>query len=452
LKISLTADKDSIVVIQELLSVWDIDWVKPEEADVALVYGTEPPKTVKKAILIPSSSNLSRWEKGLKLKSCAKRSGTLNVPVSPTIALTITPKEIFEIAAENASSHSLGFLQFDVVREYYKIVNHALDARTSPLYRLATNLPLSYNKIPKRYRDYLMKSKISEQDSNFFDVLPMDALRFALKNAIEQLSNGKLCRRNKVSCSFVCLLTHDVDTKEGLKVAKNAKKLEEKYDLPSAWFLTSNMHSLNKETVQELGNNGEVGSHDTKHDGKLCRLSLKDLTLRLGESKQKLEELTGNAVYGFRAPLLQHNRDILQGLKLNGYSYDTSIPTWEARHPRTMDSHGIGTVFPIVVNGITEIPVSVMQDHQSLYVLGLTPKEVISRWLFTMSVIKEIGGCCTFLSHPEYSLLDNEGIPYYEELLNTIASSKDSTAKLPSQIAFSLNESETPNCQSETLS
>ena len=32
------------------------------------------------------------------------------------------------------------------------------------------------------------------------------------------------------------------------------------------------------------------------------------------------------------------------------------------------------------------------------------------------------GGSCVFLSHPEYGLLSSEGFPYYEELLNTIAS------------------------------
>ena len=120
--------------------------------------------------------------------------------------------------------------------------------------------------------------------------------------------------------------------------------------------------------------------------------------------------------------MLQHTSGLLLGLGECGFKYDTSIPTWEPKHPRTMRPHGIGTLFPILIEGMTEVPITLVQDHQLLHVLGLTPKEAITVWLSNLAVIKALGGSCVFLSHPEYGLLSSEGFPYYEELLNTIAS------------------------------
>jgi hypothetical protein len=171
--------------------------------------------------------------------------------------------------------------------------------------------------------------------------------------------------------------------------------------------------------LTKLSSHGEIGSHDTEHDGKLATLQGQRLLRRIEESKQILEKTASCQVSGFRAPLLQHNYRILEGLKLAYLTYDSSVPTFEPYHPRTMGAHGIGTVFPIKVNGLMEIPVTIIQDHQLLYTLGLKPKEVIEVWENTTSLIKTVGGCCLTLSHPEYKLLDPENLlPLYEEYLN----------------------------------
>jgi peptidoglycan/xylan/chitin deacetylase (PgdA/CDA1 family) len=183
-----------------------------------------------------------------------------------------------------------------------------------------------------------------------------------------------------------------------------------------------------------LANNGEIGSHDTRHDGRLFSLSNTQLAERLANSRKTLEKIAETPVVGFRAPLLQHSQGILRSLKDCDYHYDASIPTWEAKHPRTMRSHGIGTIFPTSIEGIHELPLTAIQDHQFLHVSGRTPKDLLTEWLSIMAEIKELGGFCVFLSHPEYAFLDTRDLSHYEELLNALSSDSEASVTCPKDI------------------
>ena len=424
MKLAVSADPENAIIIRELLSVWEISWVSPRESDVLVVYGRKPLERSRKTVLIPSNStDFESWTKHSKHIVAKKPGEPIFIAATPAINLSFTSEALYETdPAACKINDDFVIPKVDFVEEYKRILRQTLAVRSSVTYRLATSLPLPYNFAPKGLRDYLMKKHDGRSKLNICDTLPLDAVRFALANAIEKALKEKLHRKTWDHKPSVCVLTHDIDTKEGLQRSGKVKKLEEKYDLPSAWFIPSKQYSLDRETIEKLENNGEVGSHDIKHDGRLSHLSKKKLTERLREGKKSLESMTNHPVEGFRAPLLQHTSRILFGLGECGFKYDTSIPTWEPKHPRTMSPHGIGTLFPIRIEGMNEIPITIIQDHQLLHVLCLTPKEAITEWLSNMTLIKELGGTCVFLSHPEYGLLDMQGLPFYEELLNTLAS------------------------------
>jgi peptidoglycan/xylan/chitin deacetylase (PgdA/CDA1 family) len=233
-------------------------------------------------------------------------------------------------------------------------------------------------------------------------------------------------------------LTHDIDSSDGLKKAIALKKLESKYDLPSTWFIPTKQYELNNEIVRELRNHGEVGAHDTKHDGKLSKLPKQKIVDRLFEAKQTLEEILGEPIRGFRAPLLQFNSKLIKALAEVGYLYDSSCPTWEPNNPSTMKPHGIGTVFPLDFHGVQEIPVSVPQDHQMIQILGLSLKRTIEKWLEIYGNIKELGGVYTILVHPDYEFANKDGLGFYEELLNEISIDKEAVISLPSDVSILL--------------
>lgn len=447
MKIAIQGQATGAEVIREVLSPWKASFSTLDEADVVIVYGGKPLET-KKTILIPSdSSDFMMWIKNVKLRVLRKLGERVFVVASSKTILTIMPQMLYcydglvkPAPKDNTPTsiqlnENLIFLTLDIVKEYKKILDETLNAKTSNVYRLLTGLPVPYTLTPKRLRDLFMRWYGGEESLTFCDKLPLDALRLILVRAIENLLDKKLQRKTWNGKRYACLMTHDVDTRSGLQKAKSIKKLEENYDVPSAWYIPSKHYKLDHEIVEELANYGEIGAHDTCHDGELIRLPEQKLVKRLREAKGSLEKITKCSVEGFRAPLLQHNPTILGGLKEAGYNYDTSIPTWEPKHPRTLRPHGLGTTYPMFFDGVTEIPVSVVQDHQLLYALGLEPKEAITEWSSIMALIDELGGCCVLLSHPEYKLFDRSNLAIYEELLNVVASDGKVWLVTPKQLA-----------------
>src|SRR5262249_40704932 len=141
---------------------------------------------------------------------------------------------------------------------------------------------------------------------------------------------------------------------------------------------------------------------DTDHDGRLIFLPMAAMASRLQDCRETLERIAETKVRGFRAPLLQHDRNLLEAVGRAGYSCDSSVPSWELLSPTSLKSHGVGTVFPLSLEGVTEIPVSLSQDHQLLRVRGLTPFEARASLEREAAWISEIGGLCTLLVHPDY--------------------------------------------------
>ena len=451
MKIAIQGQAADVGVVRELLSPWNVSFTSLDEAEVVVVYKEKPLET-KKTIVIPSdSADFMKWVKDMKLRVIIKPGEPVFVAVDSQMFLTITPEMLYydsglvklvpkdDLPTATELNQDLIFLTLDIVKEYNDILDETLNAKSSTLYHFLTGLPVPYTLAPKRLRDLFTKGHGGQESLSFCDKLPLDALRFILVKAIEKLSEKTLHRKAWNGKKYAYIVTHDVDTRKGLQRARCLKKLEEKYDVPSAWYIPSKRYKLNLETIKELANYGEIGAHDTRHDGKLAQLPKRKLIERLLEAKRTLERIARQPVEGFRAPILQHNFMIIQALEDAGYTYDTSIPTWEPKHPYTRKPHGIATVYSLTLNGLTEIPVTLPQDHQLLHVSGLTPREVIKKWLDMTSVVKNLGGLCTFLVHPDYELA-NMKLDLYEELVNTIASDSQAWITVPSKIGLDTEE------------
>jgi polysaccharide deacetylase family protein (PEP-CTERM system associated) len=73
----------------------------------------------------------------------------------------------------------------------------------------------------------------------------------------------------------------------------------------------------------------EVASHGDNHN--LCTtLDKNKLAKDLLNSKKRLEDITGQAVYGYRAPSFAVNDKILKAIKQAGYLYDSSYNSFSA--------------------------------------------------------------------------------------------------------------------------
>ena len=447
MKIAVQGQAADVEVIRELLSPWNVSFTSLDEADVVIVYKEKPLET-KKTIVIPSdSADFMKWVKDMKSRVVRRLGEPVFIAAGSQTVLKITPQMLYHYGGlvklargDNFPTvaelnENMIFLTLDVVKEYDKILSETLNAKPSTVYRLLTGLPVPYTLAPKRLKDLFMRGHGGQENLTFCDKLPLDALRFILVRAIEKSSQKKLHRKKWNGKKYACIITHDVDTRKGLQKAKHLKKLEEKYDVPSAWYIPSKDYKLDPETVKELANHGEIGAHDTRHDGKLAQLPKQKLVKRFREAKQTLEKIINCSIEGFRAPLLQHNVDIIRALEDAGYTYDTSIPTWEPKHPYIMKPHGVGSVNPVKMSGIVEIPISLPQDHQMINVLGLTPKQTVEAWMKLKEAIGDIGGICTVLVHPSYELAYPKNLNIYEDLINNFATDDDAWVTVPTEIA-----------------
>ena len=96
--------------------------------------------------------------------------------------------------------------------------------------------------------------------------------------------------------------------------------------------------------VREIRRRGhEVASHGYDHE--LCEeQSTEDLKKDLLKSKKLLEDITGNPVYGYRAPSFSISDNILQLIRQTGYLYDSSFNSF-GLHKRygkmKLNGHGV---------------------------------------------------------------------------------------------------------------
>jgi peptidoglycan/xylan/chitin deacetylase (PgdA/CDA1 family) len=452
LKVAVQARAPEAEVIRELLSPWACSFTSLDQAEVAIAYNEKPSET-KKTIAVPSnSSSFARWTEAIKLRVSTCHGEPISLFTNSGIELKAHPRVAYSFDGRGGSRpHNtqeifrqiddyLLFLSVDVVKEYKNILFETLNVKPTPLYRFLTGLPIPYTYAPTKTREFLMGKTEKQNVANLCDVLSLDALRHILATAIEKLSKKKLVTNTWKGKKCAVLLTHDIDTGRGLRRAGQLKRIESKYGVRSAWFVPSKRYRLDLEIVKELADWGEVGAHDTKHDGRLGAISMDRLVPRLREARQMLEIIVREKITGFRAPLLEHNSSILQALGLAGYSYDTSIPTWEPRHPTTMKPHGISTVFPLFIGSVLEIPVSLPQDHQLMKISKLRPHEAIHQWVSMINTIKQMNGLCTILVHPDYELADQTNLGTYEELLNVLTSDNELLLSLPREIVTLTDE------------
>jgi len=428
----VSPDSKAEEVIRQLLSPWHVNFSSVDEADIVVTYKTLK-NTGKATVIIPSeTAGFHIWLKENNLSAIDVQKKKLKVPATDTLTLTLTPRtqrlymksnyiKIDDVLTATRIDDSTLLLPVDLIEEYFLKLSQTLNPKISSVYKFLTGLPIPYTLAPSRFRDFFFTMEKVNNNSSYLEHLDLDALRYLLLWALENATGELLNRKTWGGHKCVCLLTHDVDTIEGLKRALALKRVEERYDIPSAWFLPTERYELDSDTIMKLANHGEVGAHDTKHNGRLDRLSIDEIVDRLKKAKRTLKTIVGIDIVGFRSPLLQHNEKIIQSIGKAEYSYDSSIPTWEPKHPSVMEPHGIGTVYPLDLYGIIEVPVSVPQDHQMIRVLGLNARQTVEKWLKIKKMINGLGGLCTFLVHPDYDLANLDNLDEYEEFINILS-------------------------------
>jgi peptidoglycan/xylan/chitin deacetylase (PgdA/CDA1 family) len=310
-------------------------------------------------------------------------------------------------------------LSIDLVSACNQLLR-GLDDNPHPRFRFITKLRGSYNLIPKFVRNRAFRDPEGLEKLREEKIAPMECLRLIFLASILKASGRAIpfvgfWKRGK---DYALAITHDVETREGLENGSwRLYEIEQKLHVRSTWNVPSDRYPLSNDILSKLAVGGELGAHDTRHDGRLVLADFEAKVKRVTECRMTLEQRSGKEVRGFRSPLLQHSRELVEALGKAGYTHDSSIPSWEILSPTSLGPHGIGTVFPFIASGIVEIPVSLPQDHQLLRVVGLKPNESVELMHKLSGWIGSLGGACLLLVHPDYEFGLPENQDEYRRLL-----------------------------------
>jgi hypothetical protein len=220
---------------------------------------------------------------------------------------------------------------------------------------------------------------------------------------------------------WAIVLTHDVETDEGLRRMPLLRAVEERTGSRSSWNFVPGRYTVPDELVVDLQtSSNEVGLHGLHHDGR---------DLEPGHVEQRLPEMRRHAerwgAVGFRSPATHRSWDTMARLP---FAYDSSFPDTDPYEPQP---GGCCSLLPFFVGDVVELPITLPQDHTLFVILGARDART---WLDKIAWIRERGGLAVVLTHPDY-VHAAPALPAYEELLTTVAADPDVWRPLPKEVA-----------------
>ncbi len=313
-------------------------------------------------------------------------------------------------------------LSLDLIAEYTHRLYEGLEDTPSARFRTMSKLPIPYSIVPSSLRNWSLRRALNNQDRQEETMGAVECLRAIFLASLETVSGRPIPRIAfwRPGKSYSMAMTHDVETRTGLLTGvPQLLGIEKDLGVRSTWNIPSDRYHLSSRSLREIAEAGDIGAHDTVHDGRLILLPLEEKITRASQAKERLERLSETKIRGFRAPLLQHSLELLTAVGKAGYEYDSSVPSWEALSPTSMKPHGVGTVFPVQFDGIWEIPVSLPQDHQLIRIQSMTPKEAVDHTSHLAHWIRSLNGSCILLVHPDYDYALDEHEKDYRRLIES---------------------------------
>lgn len=212
------------------------------------------------------------------------------------------------------------------------------------------------------------------------------------------------------------LLTHDLDTPEGLRnLVRRVLPLEERLGARSVNFVVPLGFALDHGLLGEVVSRGhEIGMHGFDHRGRTPFLPAPEIGRRLDAGRAALERY---APRGYRAPSLLRTPALLTELGKR-FAFDSSLPNSGGVFP--YPGNGCPTARPFPLAGLTELPITVPRDVAQRF-MGYSPKEILGFWLDSLARIRAAGGVAVVLTHPEpYYSGGRDMLEAYARLLDRI--------------------------------
>jgi hypothetical protein len=228
------------------------------------------------------------------------------------------------------------------------------------------------------------------------------------------------------------LLTHDIDSRRDISGIADLRGLERRFGLPSSVGFIPDVSWPDRQTFDELLADGyEIYCHDIRHDGKLPYKSASAIR----GSFERFFEANAYArplVRGFRSGQLLMTSELL-GVLGDWFDYDLSLPDTERGGPYGSVA-GCASVYPFLIDGLLEIPLTMPQDFFLANVERCDSARMLSVWRDKLDLVLSSGGVAVVNTHPVWTTPNRPGNwAAYEGLLATIAQA-DAWVTTPSSL------------------
>ncbi|MEO8268797.1 MAG: hypothetical protein ABI557_03690 [Aureliella sp.] len=223
--------------------------------------------------------------------------------------------------------------------------------------------------------------------------------------------------------SHSAIVTHDIETLEGVSRVERLASLEEKLGIRSAWYFVPAKYKIDSGLLDDLRARGhEVGVHGYNHDGQLfsSKRLFQQRTIKINAIARAWQAT------GFRAPMMHRQLSWMQSLEFN---YDASCFDID---PFQAMPGGVGGVWPFIVGSLVELPCTLPQDHTLFVTLQQQSTDV---WRDKLELIRKLRGMAMCIVHPDY-LSTPKNWDLHRELLELMLSADDAWHCLPHQAAI----------------
>jgi peptidoglycan/xylan/chitin deacetylase (PgdA/CDA1 family) len=285
--------------------------------------------------------------------------------------------------------------------------------------------------IPRSVQLGLRRRLIRLQDAPVFPAWPFevagaDLLRIAIAEAL--LERGVDSLRFPwfwpKGAKAAVLLTHDVESADGLARAPTVAGWEEQHGFRSSFNIVSDWYPIDMGKVRRLASRGhEIGSHAIHHDRSLfaSRDAFEGQLPLLREATERL------GAVGFRSPATHR---VVEWLAELPFSYDCTMPHSDPYEPIP---GGTATVWPFFHGDVVELPYTAPQDHTLFNLLGHRDSVL---WRQQLERIVACNGLFQLLTHPDADYLGRPATgEAYREILDAISHRDDVWVALPREVA-----------------
>jgi peptidoglycan/xylan/chitin deacetylase (PgdA/CDA1 family) len=220
------------------------------------------------------------------------------------------------------------------------------------------------------------------------------------------------------------ILTHDVESAEGLRLSVELADLEQARGFRSSFNVVARWYPIDEGILRELLERGfEVGVHGVYHDRSMfaSRAAFDSQLPILRELGTRID------ARGFRSPATHRIFDWLADLP---FDYDCSVPHSDPFEPVP---GGCCSLWPFFIGDVVELPYTMPQDHTLFTLLS---HRSTALWQQQLESIERLHGLVQVVSHPDPGYLgDRSKRELYVEFLDVIQGRSKLWKALPREVA-----------------